>query len=116
MPGIPSVLELTRDDAISADTVSAYVLDDGAQEGMTVVEVFDAHQVVLGRTITDATGSRERVADAVLERSELERCSDYSVEPLGKRKRVAASVILRVSPQRSAYETEREHGTYGASA
>jgi len=114
MTGIPSVLELTRDDAVSADTVSAYALEEGRQEGMTVVEVFDPHQVVLARTITDAVGSRERVADAVLERSELERCSDFAVDPLGKRKRVVAAVTLRVSPQRSAYEAEREHGTYGA--
>lgn len=113
MSGIPSVLQLTRDDAIAAETVSSYVLEEGPQEGMTVVEVFDAHHVVLGRTITDAAGTRELVADAVLERSELERCSEYSVDPLGKRKRVVASVALRVSPQRSAYEQEREHGGYG---
>lgn len=113
MTGIPSVLQLNRDDAFTADVVSAYLLDEGPQQGMTVVEVFDAHHVVLGRTITDAAGSREQVADAVLERSELERCSEYAVDPLGKRKRVVASVILRVSPRRSAYEAEREAGGYG---
>ncbi|GMA29481.1 hypothetical protein [Arenivirga flava] len=113
MTGIPSVLQLNREDAIAADVVSAYLLDDGPQQGMTVVEIFDAHQVVLGRTITDAVGPREQVADAVLDRSELERCSEYAVEPLGQRKRVTASVIVRVSPRRSAYETEREAGGYG---
>lgn len=114
MPGIPSILELARDTAIEADIVSAYVLDDGPQQGMTVVEVFDAHQVVLGRTITDAAGSREDVADLVLARSELERCADFSIEPLGKGKRVSAAVTLRVSAQRSAYEAEREQGGFGA--
>ncbi len=94
---IHSVHGMPRDVAMDADTVSTYQMTDGPQAGMTVVEVLNAHRVVIGRSIVDAPGTREDVADLALGRSPIERCANWAIDPIGKGKRSTAMVILRAS-------------------
>ncbi|MFB6489551.1 hypothetical protein P2A57_23495 [Xanthomonas perforans] len=110
MNGLATVHHLPHDLAVDAHSVSAYQLDDGPQKGMTVVEVTDRHQQVIARTVTDATGSREEVAELVLARSPLQRCAGWAIEPFGRRKRVAALVSLRVSSHVAPFEALRSFG------
>lgn len=116
MIGLATVHDLPRDLAVDAASVSSYQLDAGPQAGMTVVEISDRHQQVIARTVTDARGSREEVADLVLGRSPLERCAVFAIEPFGRRKRVAASVALRVSARTATLESLRQRAVFGATA
>lgn len=116
MIGLATVHDLPRDLALDAFSVSSYQLDDGPQEGMTVVEITDRHQQVIARTVTDAQGGREEVADIVLARSPIERCADFAVEPFGRRKRVIALVALRVSTRTATLDQLRAQNAFGATA
>lgn len=113
MNGLATVHRMPHDLAVDAHSVTAYQLDDGPRKGMTVVEVTDRHQQVIARTVTDAVGSREEVAELVLARSPLQRCAGWAIEPFGRRKRVAALVALRVSSHVAPFEALR---TFGATA
>lgn len=113
MNGLATVHFMPHDLAVDAHSVTAYQLDDGPRKGATVVEVTDRHQQVIARTVTDAAGSREEVAELVLARSPLQRCAGWAIEPFGRRKRVAALVTLRVSSHAAPAEA---FGMFGATA
>lgn len=104
---IPTVHEMPRDVAIDADTVSTYRMTEGHQAGMTVVEVLNGHQQVIARTIANADGKREDVADAALDASPVERCGDWAIHPIGNGRRSTAMVSLSVSRTRGTLDAMR---------
>lgn len=117
MQQLPTLHALDRTAALEGDTVSAFAITEGPQRGRTVVELLNAHQSVIAHTITDAAGSRESIADAVLAQSPLERCADFALAPFKERKRVAAMVALRVSDTTATLESLRQQaGRIGQSA
>lgn len=108
---IPSIREMTRELAIDADTVSTYQLNEGYQAGMTVVEAVNAHQQVIARTITDADGTREAVADVTLAGTTIERCSNWAVHPIGNGRRSTAMVSISMSSTTGTLDAMRaRHG------
>lgn len=108
MRQLPTLHGLDRITALEGDTVSAFEIVDGPQQGRTVVELLNAHQNVIARTVAEPLGSRESTADAVLAQSPLERCADFALAPFKGRKRVAAMVTLRVSSTTATLESLRQ--------
>ncbi|GMA28713.1 hypothetical protein [Arenivirga flava] len=97
MTHLPTIQNMGRDAALEAHSVSVFALAAGPQAGCTVIEIINAHQHVIARTVTDRDGTREALADAVLEHSALERCASFSIVPAKRHKRIAALVALRAS-------------------
>lgn len=111
---IASVHQMPREIALEADTVITYQLDEGEQAGMTVVEVLNAHRLVIARSITAADGTREDVADLTLHQSSVERCSNWAIDPIGKRKRSTAMLSVRMSNTTASLDALRERHQIGA--
>ncbi len=117
MNDIPTVHALPRDRVFDAETVTVYRMDDGPQTGMTVVEITDTHGIVIGRTITDADGTRQDIGDYVLDRSPVQRCNDWAVHPIGGGKRLTAIVAPGVSSNPGTLTTmAAQHGDKTATA
>ncbi len=116
MTQLPNIHVLERPAALEAQFVSVFVISDGSKAGSTVVEVLDAHHIVIARTVTDRPGSREDLADAVLQRSALERCGDFTIVPAKRHKRINALVTLRTSTGDTTLGALRAQGGMGQSA
>lgn len=117
MSNIAAVHALPRNLVLEADTVTVYRMDAGPRAGAMVIEVTDAHGTVLGRTITEGEGTRQDVADSVLDRSPLQRCSDWTTHPIGKGKRLIAMVTLAVSSNPGTLRIEAaQHSDSAATA
>lgn len=96
MTEIPTIERLDRTTAMDADAVIAYVMTSAGVEGV-IVEVRDARETLLARTIVQGAPSREAAADAVMRRSAIERYGDYMVVPATGKRKLRAVVGVRLS-------------------
>ncbi len=101
MTEIPTIERLERTAAMDADAVIAYVMTSAGVEGV-IVEVRDARETLLARTIVQGAPSREAAADAVMRRSAVERYGDYMVVPATGKRKLRAVVGVRLSASSSA--------------
>ncbi|GMA29724.1 hypothetical protein [Arenivirga flava] len=96
MTEIPTIERLDRTAAMDADAVIAYAMTSAGVEGV-IVEVRDARETLLARTIVQGAPSREAAADAVMRRSAIERYGDYMVVPATGKRKLRAVVGVRLS-------------------
>lgn len=103
----PTPAELTHAQLLEARSVHAFEHRRPGGPSETIVELHDAHGLVIARTVIVRIGDREAIADAVLATTPLIRCADYSTDPLRGRTRIAAMVTPTASTTHVAYEMQR---------
>lgn len=104
---MPTLADLGSGAARQAHTVTAYARRGTKGEALVVVVVADIQRQQLARSTFATTAGPQRVCEAALQDSVLERITKYRADPTHRETRIQAMVAPRASEQLSAFERER---------
>ncbi len=104
---MPTLAGLEPSAARYAHTVTAYARRGTKDEALVIVVVADSQGQQLARSTFATTAGPQRVCEAALQDSLLERITKYRADPTHRETRIQAMVSPRASEQLSAFERER---------
>lgn len=104
---MPTLAGLGLAAARYAHTVTAYPRKGSKGETLVVVVVADGQGQQLARSTFATDAGPQRVCEAALRESVLERITKYRADPTHRETRIQAMVSPRASEELSAFERER---------
>lgn len=104
---MPTVIALGASEARCAHTVTAYARKGAKGQALVVVLIADDRGHQVARSTFTTTAGPQRVCEAALRGSVLERITAYRADPGHRETRIQAMVGPRASPRLSAFERER---------
>lgn len=108
---VPTLDAMSREGIDAADRVIAFHRPSAGTTPEVVVELRDMHRNLLARTVVLTEDELTAVTDQLLAGAQLDRCSDFITDPLGRTKvrRSIASVCPGVNASTSVYERARSN-------